>query len=183
MITLRLRNGRLWFGALLLIIGGLAFGQSPGSSGASGAGAEPSESDLAFVREASVVGMLEIRLSGIAALRANSDQVRRFARSLVEDHSKTRRKLKEIALSRDLEVGDELDRRRALLLLAVQRYSGDEFDREYLTQQVDQHRRAVRLFQEQARTGGDDELRKFAESKLPALEAHLRLARALADSR
>jgi len=197
MIT-RLCNIRLWLGALSLIIAGLAFAQSPGTSGspavksqpaaaapgdASGAIAVPSDHDLAFVREASLAGMLEIRLSSIAALRANSDRVRQFARSVVEDHSKARRKLKEIALSKDLEFGDELDRKRALLLLAVQRYTGDEFDREYLTQQVDQHRRVVRLFQEQAQKGGDDELRDFAGSKLPALEALLKLARTLADSR
>ena len=122
-------------------------------------------------------------MSRIAALRANSDRVRRHALSLVDDRSKARRKLKEIALSRNFEISDTLDDQRTHRLLVLQRYSGDEVDREYLTLQVDQHRRAVRLFQEQAQKSGSDELRNFAESKLPALEAHLKLAQTLADSR
>jgi len=179
-IASRVRNSRCWIGALSLLISGLALGQS---SDRSGAAAMVSESDHAFVREAAATGSLEIQMSRIAALRANSDQVRQFASSLVEDHSKARRKLKEIALSKNVEISDDLDMKRAGRLLALQRYTGDEFDREYLTLQVDQHRRAVGLFQQQAQKSGSEELRNFAQSKLPALEAHFKLAQLLADSR
>ncbi len=178
MIASRVRHNRRWLGALSLLISGLAFGQSSAPRDAM-----VSESDQAFVREAAATGSLEMQMSRIAALRANSDQVRHFAFSLVEDHSKTRRKLKEIALSKNVEVSAALDVKRARRLLTLQRYTGDEFDREYLTLQVDQHRRAVLLFQQQAQSSGSDELRNFAQSKLPALEAHLKLAQSLADNR
>jgi len=41
----------------------------------------------------------------------------------------------------------------------------------------------VGLFQQQAQKSGSEELRNFAQSKLPALEAHFKLAQLLADSR
>jgi putative membrane protein len=122
-------------------------------------------------------------MSRIAALRANSSQVRQFAQRMADDHVRANRKLKEIAWSKDLEVCSEMDERRAKLLLALQRRTGDDFDREYLTLQVDQHRRAVQLFRQHAQSGHDGELRGFAEAKLPALEAHLHEVSLLADSR
>ena len=175
-------RGKLWAGALALMVTGLAFAQTPDSAGRS-AYAGFAEPDQAFVIEAAANSNLEVYMSRVAALRANANAVRSFALSTAEDHSKARRKLKEIALSRDLRISDRLDDRRADILMTLQRYAGDEFDREYLTQQVDLHRRTVRLFQEQAQRSGNDELRSFAESKLGVLEAQLRTAQALADSR
>src|SRR5258706_1571344 len=160
MITSRV-NSSGWIGALSLLISGLAFGQSSAPRDAM-----VPESDHAFVREAAATASLEIQMSRIAALRANADQIRQFASSLVEEHSKARRKLKEIAMSKNVEVSGDLDVKRARRLLILQRYTGDEFDREYLTLHVDQYRRAVLLFQQQAQKSGSDELRNFAESKL-----------------
>jgi putative membrane protein len=122
-------------------------------------------------------------MSRIAVLRANSNQVKQFAQRVADDHNRANRKLKEIAWSKDLEVCNEMDQRRAKLLLALQRHTGDDFDREYLTLQVDQHRRVVRLFQQHAQRGSDEDLRNFAQAKLAALEAHLQEASLLADSR
>ena len=173
---------KLLAGALALMVTGLAFAQSPDSAGR-GAYAGFAEPDQVFVLEAAANSNLEVYMSRVAALRANANAVRSFALSNAEDDSKARRKLKEIALSRDLRISDRLDDKRADILMTLQRYAGDEFDREYLTQQVDLHRRTVRLFQEQAQRSGNDELRTFAESKLTVLEAQLRTAQALADSR
>jgi putative membrane protein len=175
-------RGKRWTAALALMVTGLAFAQTPDSAGR-GAYAGFAEPDQAFVIEAAANSNLEVYMSRVAALRANANAVRSFALSTAEDHSKARRKLKEIALSRDVRITDRLDDKRADILMTLQRYVGDEFDREYLTQQVDLHRRAVRLFQEQAQRSGNDELRSFAESKLAVLEAQLRTAQALADSR
>jgi putative membrane protein len=175
-------RGKLWAGALALTVTGLAFAQTPDNAGRS-ANAGLAEPDQAFVLEAAANSNLEVQMSRVAVLRANANAVRSFAQNVAEDYSKARRKLKEIALSRDVRISDRLDDNRADILMTLQRYAGDEFDREYLTQQVDLHRRAVRLFQEQAQRGRHDELRSFAESKLAALEAQLRTAQALADSR
>ncbi len=186
-------SGMAWLVALSIIFAGCAFAQGPSYSDtpppAASAPAPPrsdaerEESNRAFVCEAAVARILLMKMSRLAALRSNSNRVRQFAFSTVDDDSRANRKLKEIAWSRDLEVCEEMDHKRATLLLHLQRYAGIEFDREYLTLQVDQRRRTVRLFQEQAQTGSDDELRNWAQSALPALETHLRTASLLADSR
>ena len=195
----RYLDGKLVLGLLALVISALAIASShaqgsapyrfpfcaasvPAAYGTSAERDWP-EADRIFVREAVITGILEVKMSRIAALRANSSQVRQFAQRVADDHGRTNRKLKEIAWSKDLEVCSEMDERRAKLLLALQRHTGDDFDREYLTLQVDQHRRAVQLFRQHAKNGHDGELRSFAETKLPTLEAHLDEVSVLADSR
>lgn len=183
MITHRLGKSRLWLGALSIIVTGFAFGQSAGDTPKAGAGATLSKADRAFICEAAMANVLEVKMSRIAALRVNSNPLRGYARETAQDYDRASYKLKEIAWSKDLEMCEGLDYKRSQLLLALQHHMGNDFDREYLTLQVDQRRRTVLLFQQQAQTGGDDELRKFAESRLPALEAYLKTARTLADNR
>ncbi len=185
-------SGRIWLAVVTLAASGLvyghdtAYGETPTPAmtpplwrHADPAWTEPSRT---FVCEAYRTGLLEVNMSRVATLRAISNEVRQFARRLASDHERANRKLKEIAWSRDIPVCEELDYRRATLLLALQRRAGDDFDREYLAMQVDQHRRLVRLFQQQSQLA-DEELRDYAGAKLPALEAHLRTAAVLADSR
>jgi putative membrane protein len=58
--------------------------------------------------------------------------------------------------------------------------SGEDFDREYLSEIVDAHRQAVELFR-RASTQIDlaPELQRVASDKLPKLEEHLRRAQEL----
>jgi len=179
--------------AITLICGGCAlppsqdFGGAPprGASTAapSLADAEVQDAKRSFICEAAISRMLLVKMSAVAALRANSSGVRQFAYLSADDDRRANRKLKEIAWSKDLGICAEMDDRRALLLLTLQRHAGDEFDREYLTLQVDQRRRTVRLFREQAENGADLELRSYAQAALPTLETHLRSASLLSASR
>jgi putative membrane protein len=58
--------------------------------------------------------------------------------------------------------------------------SGKEFDRTYAKMMVDDHKKAVALFKEQAEKGEDAEVRQAAATTLPTLEEHLQMAEKLA---
>jgi predicted outer membrane protein len=64
----------------------------------------------------------------------------------------------------------------------MSRYSGAEFDREYMRQQVKDHEKAVDLFQKQADKGKDPEIKAWASKMLPALREHQRMAREIATT-
>jgi predicted outer membrane protein len=57
--------------------------------------------------------------------------------------------------------------------------SGADFDREYVDVMVDHHERDVQLFQKAAKDAQDSDVRSFASSHLPALQAHLDRANSL----
>jgi putative membrane protein len=61
------------------------------------------------------------------------------------------------------------------------KFSGAEFDREYIKHQLADHHKAVALFEKQSRSGKDAELKAFAARALPTLKEHQRLAREISS--
>jgi putative membrane protein len=55
-------------------------------------------------------------------------------------------------------------------------YSGDHFDRAYMSAMVKYHRQDVAAFTREASSGGNEEIKPFASNTLPTLEEHLSLA-------
>ena len=62
----------------------------------------------------------------------------------------------------------------------LSRHSGAEFDREFMGQMVKDHDKTVALFERQAQSGSDAELKGFAAKTLPTLREHAQMARELA---
>lgn len=58
----------------------------------------------------------------------------------------------------------------------MNKLSGPGFDREYTKHMVDDHRKTVADFEKQAKSGKDADVKKWAESKLPTLREHLKMA-------
>lgn len=56
---------------------------------------------------------------------------------------------------------------------------GGQFDQAFKQQVIEDHEKAIALFQKQAKQGTDMELKAFAEKHLPHLREHLETARAL----
>src|SRR5947209_2916871 len=53
--------------------------------------------DQQFVMKASAAGLAEVNLSGLAATRAKSDDVKKFAKHMIEDHTKANKDLNALA--------------------------------------------------------------------------------------
>jgi len=65
---------------------------------------------------------------------------------------------------------------------SLARRTGSDFDREYVDQMVDHHETDVQLFQKAAKNAQDSDIRSFASSHLPKLQAHLDHANSLMKS-
>ena len=56
--------------------------------------------------------------------------------------------------------------------------TGADFDRTYTDEMVQDHQKAVRLFEDYSHTGNDPDLKAFAAKVLPTLRHHLEMAQA-----
>ena len=122
----------------------------------------------------------EIMLGNLAADRARNPAVRDFGRTLVSDHTQARSEVLDVGRrfglrsSREIapEAREERDR------LAGMR--GREFDREFVRYMVDDHRKDVGEFRDEAREhhGAVSDL---AARQLPKLREHLRMAHSLSN--
>ncbi|MGZ9005136.1 MAG: DUF4142 domain-containing protein [Burkholderiales bacterium] len=140
-----------------------------------------SRADAGFVMEAGQDGHAEVELGKLAQKNGSSSAVKDFGQRMVADHSKANAELAAIAkkLNISLPSGPSAKHKAHYQKLAA--LKGDKFDSDYAQHMVDDHERAVTLFQKQAKHGESKELRDFAAKSLPVLEEHLKLARGLKD--
>lgn len=54
--------------------------------------------------------------------------------------------------------------------------SGEKFDKQYLGTMVDAHKKSIKLFEKESKSGQDAELKTFATNTLPTLKQHLDMA-------
>lgn len=128
-----------------------------------------------FVTKASIANQFEVESSKLALDKSQNSDVTSFAQRMIDDHTKTGDKLKEVLASSDsdAELADALDDKHQKLLDKLESASDDAFDNQYISIQTNAHKEAVSLFSEYSRRGKDKALKDFARETLPALKDHL----------
>jgi putative membrane protein len=148
-----------------------------GAADARGAASSLARADREFVKDAAMAGMAEVEAGRLALQKASSPAVKQFAQKMVDDHTAANAELMKLAQSKGAAPPTELDRAHRKDMEGLEKRSGEDFDRAYMKMQVSDHQKAVSLFEKQAKNGKDAELRQWAESKLPTLREHLKMAR------
>ncbi|HLL12961.1 MAG TPA: DUF4142 domain-containing protein [Rubrivivax sp.] len=141
-----------------------------------------SRADRKFVEEAAQAGMAEVEHGNLAAQRATNPQVKQYAQRMVQDHTKSNDELKTIASARGITPPTAMDRKHHRAMEKLGKANGAEFDREYMKHMVDDHKKTVSLFEKQAKSGKDGDLKSFAVKTLPILQEHLALAQSTHDA-
>lgn len=136
-----------------------------------------SDSDRGFILDAEREGLEEVEFSRLAAQRASSVAVKRFAERLVDGHTRVNDDLRQVARSKGLPPLKELDVKLQDMLERLSKRSGEEFDRAYMRDMIEDHTDDVANYRREAEGGSDQEVKAFAGRTLPVLEEHLRLAR------
>jgi putative membrane protein len=139
-----------------------------------------SRSDMNFATKAAQDGMAEVALGELATRQASNEEVKQFAQRMVDDHSRANNELRELASRKGITLPGEMHAKHKALQDRLGKLSGADFDREYVRAMIKDHDSAVTLFERQSRSGGDPELKAWAEKTLPTLREHQRLARDLA---
>jgi putative membrane protein len=153
----------------------------PNAVGTSGLAAN---ADRDFIQDQLEDGNREVVLGRLAAERATNPQVKEFGQMMVTDHQNAGEELRQVAsrnkitIERDSDGDDELrDQNEKLSKL-----SGREFDLEYITVMVDDHKKAVEDVEEKAEGSDNAEIKQWATKALPKLRAHLQNAERLHES-
>ncbi len=135
-----------------------------------------SHSDKSFVEKASQGGVAEVQLGKLAAQKAQSPDVKKFGERMVKDHGAANEKLTTIASQKGIAGATEMDSSSKREYDKLSKLSGAEFDREYMKTMVSDHKKDIKEFQSEAKSGKDADVKNFAQSTLPTLEDHLKQA-------
>jgi len=127
-------------------------------------------------------GLAEVELGRLASQNASSPDVKRFAQRMVDDHSKASDELKGLASQKDVALATKLDDQHRAVQQKLAQLKGAAFDQAYMAHMATAHLKAVALFQEEAKTGKDADVKAWAAKMLPTLQEHLKVASSLSAS-
>lgn len=134
--------------------------------------AKVSKSAQEFVTKAANGGMFEVKLSELAVERARAQEVKNFARQMIEDHGKANQALKNAASKAGASVPQNLDNKHQARLDELRKSKDERFDNAYINSQAVAHDEAVKLFSGYSSSGDHEALRSFASNTLPTLQRH-----------
>ncbi len=138
----------------------------------------PQGGDAEFIDKAAIAGKAEVQASQLALKQAQSPDVRGFAKQMVNDHGKANARLTELAARKGMK--PQVEQISDPDVEALRGKNGRDFDVAHVAAVgPDAHRKAVALFEGEARDGRDPQLREFASATLPTLRHHLSMAQAL----
>ncbi|MDB5362977.1 MAG: outer membrane protein [Rhodospirillales bacterium] len=135
--------------------------------------------DKLFVKQATAGGLAEVQEGQLAQNQAQSPDVKAFGQHMVSDHTAAAQKLKAIVDAEGLAAPTDVDKADQKQIDALQKQSGARFDKQYVKDQVAAHKKTVALFQKEAKSGSDPQLKQFASDTLPTLQQHLSAVEAL----
>jgi putative membrane protein len=166
--------------ALCILLATPAFAQSVGGKAGvdSLVGAAPSTSD--FVTEAAQSDMFEIQSSQLAAEKGSA-AVKVFATQMITDHTKTSAQVKDMVHGGVVKANlpSAMSGSQESMLVKLKGLSGDDFDKQYGSDQVTAHKEAVDLFQRYSKSSKNTKLKTFTSTTLPTLQHHLEMANSL----
>lgn len=160
--------------SVALLTGSHAFGATKDAKDADTAIAVQHFDKNTWVKAVASSNMFEIESSKLALQKSKSDDVKKFAQIMFDDHTKAGEKLMAV-LKKDGGAAPpkELAPKHAAAMKLLGSLEGQDFDMAYLSLQHAGHMEAVMAFRTYAATPDDKALGAFAKETLPILEMHL----------
>lgn len=141
-----------------------------------------------FVQEAANSGRKEVKMGEMGRQKAQNAKVKDYAAMIVTDHAAANAELKTLATSKNISLPDSImplipktgdstmrdttmrntGHHHDMLMQA----SGADFDAQYIQMMVDDHDKAIALFEKGAKVT-DPDIKAFAAKHLPTLRRHL----------
>lgn len=132
-----------------------------------------------FITNAQQGNMAEIELGRMTESQAQSQEVRGFAKGMVNDHGKAQEQLASIAQKENLSVTGKLNETHQKQADRLKSMKGAQFDQAYIADMVANHQKDVQAYQQAQTSITDPALKTYIEQTLPILQNHLQMAQKL----
>ena len=152
------------------------------SANAVEAGVAADEGDAKFAVDAANGGMAEVALGKLAEGKAVNAKVKEFAAMMIADHTKANDELMALAQSKNITLPQAVSSDKQATMDNLTKKSGSDFDKAYVDQMVDDHKKTISLFEDASKNAKDADLKAWADKTLPALRTHLEHINAIHDS-
>jgi putative membrane protein len=113
----------------------------------------------------------------LAQSKAENSAVKQFAQQMITDHTRLQEQWTAMASRNGMTFQPVIGSQHRQKLDRLERVSGGEFDRVYMTMMIRDHNDQVDYFENQGRSAQSAEVRQLVTAGLPTLQQHLSLAK------
>jgi putative membrane protein len=129
-----------------------------------------------FITSAAKINLGEIALGKLAEQKGANPAVRDFGKLMVYDHTKLEDQLQDLAKAKGITLPTQPGAREANLQQQLSNESGAPFDQTYIQHMLSGHKQAITDFENEIEHGTNPAFKSYAESGLPLIQDHIRIA-------
>jgi putative membrane protein len=133
--------------------------------------------DRQFMTDVAKGGMTEVHVAKMGIEHGTSQAVKGFSQRLVNDHTKANQELMALATRKSVQL--PADDPNMASSMPIAKKTGADFDKEFAKMMVDDHQKTIALFETEAHSGSDPDVKNWASKTLPTLRSHLAEAKML----
>lgn len=137
--------------------------------------------DMKYFRQLAQGNMAEVEAGKAAQKKASSDEVKKFAAQMVEDHGRMLEEQKQMAKKKNAHLPRSAGKEHQAGLKKLQQASGERFDQAYMDDMVKDHEKDLKLVQEAQKNVKDPELKAAVEKAVPVIQKHLEMAKQISQ--
>jgi putative membrane protein len=136
--------------------------------------------DKIFVKKAMQGSIAQVQLGELTLQKSTNDQVKQFARKMIDDHTKLNEQMRPVAQQLGVEIPTEVSKKDKSLMSKMQALSGPAYDEAYIKDMVKDHKQDLSEFHMEASNGHDASVRDAATQGSKTISEHLQMAEQLA---
>jgi putative membrane protein len=140
-----------------------------------------SKQDRQYFRDMAQANLAEVETGKLAQQQASSGEVKQYAERMVEDHGRMMQEQERMAGAKGLQMPTQPKKEHQAAVQKLKKAKGEQFDRAYMSQMVQDHEKTLKLVQQAAKNAKDAELKAMAQKAEPDIKEHLQLAKDLSD--
>jgi putative membrane protein len=134
------------------------------------------------ITEAAKMNNATIKFAQLASEKGQNAELKRFVRTLEQDHKKAQDKLEKIAQKHNVTLPTSLDARCQEELSKLQSLSGAEFDKEFVKGALEGHAVAMTHLEKASKEVKDADVAQYTRDMLAQVRNHQRQTREIAKS-
>jgi len=134
--------------------------------------ADVSDADRTFIEKLAMGGHEEVA-SGQTAAKSKNTAIADFGNQMIREHGQLNDELAALAKQKGVEppTSASLTAQAEGAVMSV--LPGATFDKQYVSQQLSDHKETLALLEKEASSGDDPDLRAFASKAIPVVQKHI----------
>ena len=142
------------------------------------------QGDQKILADLAQANMAEVAAAKIALQKSQSDDVKKFAQQMVDDHSKGLQEVQDVAKAKNVTLPTEPDAKHKKMADQLNSLSGAAFDKTYLADAgVKDHKAAHSALLSAEKKATDPDVKALAAKLQPVIDQHLQTVEKLAASK